>query len=225
MIMKLQNASYGLAACGILAAVLVALPGAAKKKEKPVLPGVVLKAETVLVVILPDAGEPIADPGANRRAQEDVEKALMKWGRFRLTQDAMTADLVIAVKRGTDRPVAPTIGGGPVDQRPVTVEQGGDTIRIAGGQGRAGGDVTDEGTPNGARSPVTVGGEAGMPDDVFHVYLGGKEYPLDAAPVWTYAAKNALRPPQVTAVEEFRKAVNAAEKAAAKKHAGAKKPP
>jgi hypothetical protein len=38
----------------------------------------VWKAKTVLVVILPDAGEPTDDPLANRRAQEEVEKAFMK---------------------------------------------------------------------------------------------------------------------------------------------------
>ena len=51
----------------------------AKKKEKAYLPDFVLKAKTVLVVIMPDAGEPIDDPSANRKAQEEVEKAFLKW--------------------------------------------------------------------------------------------------------------------------------------------------
>jgi hypothetical protein len=52
-------------------------PALAKEKEKPVLPDFVLKAQTVLVLIQPDAGEPLTDPLANRKAQQEVEKAMM----------------------------------------------------------------------------------------------------------------------------------------------------
>ena len=44
----------------------------AKNKKKQVLPDYVLKAQTILVVIHPDAGEPLTNPMANRTAQEDV---------------------------------------------------------------------------------------------------------------------------------------------------------
>ena len=50
----------------------------AKNKKKQFLPDHVLRAETVLVVIHPEAGEPLTNPRANRTAQEEVEKALMK---------------------------------------------------------------------------------------------------------------------------------------------------
>jgi len=70
-------------------AVLVLPPfGHAKNKKKQVLPDYVLRAQTVLVVIHPDPGEPVTDPLANRTARDNVEKALMKWGRFRLVTDA-----------------------------------------------------------------------------------------------------------------------------------------
>ncbi len=59
--------------------VILAATASANKKEKVVLPDYVWKAKTVLVMILPDAGEPTDDPFANRRSQEEVEKALMKW--------------------------------------------------------------------------------------------------------------------------------------------------
>jgi hypothetical protein len=59
----------------------------AKDKTKPTLPADVLRAQTVAVVIEPAAGEPLTDPGANRGAQEAVENALMRWGRFRLAMD------------------------------------------------------------------------------------------------------------------------------------------
>src|SRR5205823_4632214 len=91
----------------------------AKDKNKAVLPAYVLNAQTVLVVINPEAGEPLTDPTANRRAREDVERALMKWGRFHLVMESQTADLVLAVRKGTGRAVTPTISGGPLDDRPV----------------------------------------------------------------------------------------------------------
>jgi hypothetical protein len=45
-----------------------------------VLPAYVLKARTMLVLIDPDAGISMTSPQANKTAQDDVEKALMKWG-------------------------------------------------------------------------------------------------------------------------------------------------
>jgi hypothetical protein len=91
----------------------------AKNKKKQVLPDYVLKAQTVLVVIHPDAGEPLTNPTANRTAQDNVEKALMKWGRFRLVMDAQSADLVIAVRKGPAG--GPTVSNSPTDNRPIIV--------------------------------------------------------------------------------------------------------
>ena len=54
----------------------------AGNKKKPLLPAYVLKARTVVVLIDPNAGTSLTSPLANKTAQEDVEKALMKWGRF-----------------------------------------------------------------------------------------------------------------------------------------------
>ena len=64
-----------LLACGLAAA--------GKNKKKVLLPDDVLEASTVLVVVDPDAGMSLDAPNANRTAQEDVERALMNWGRFR----------------------------------------------------------------------------------------------------------------------------------------------
>jgi hypothetical protein len=54
----------------------------------------------------------------------------------------------------------------------------------------------------------------GNADDSFLVYQGRTEAPLDAPPAWRYEEKNGLKPHTVPAVDEFRKAVEAAEKAA-----------
>ena len=59
--------------------------------------------------------------------------------------------------------------------------------------------------------------EIGHADDLFVVYKGGDEKPLDAPPAWRYVGTDGLSPRLVPAVAAFRKAVENAEKAAAKK--------
>jgi hypothetical protein len=76
------------------------------------------------------------NPFANQKAQEEVEKAIMKWGRFRLTQEAFTADLVIGVRKGAGKIANPTISGGPVDTRPATIETTPGQIRVGAQKGR-----------------------------------------------------------------------------------------
>ena len=188
---------------------LPALPAQAKDKKK-VLPEYVLRAHTVLVVVDPDAGISPLNPNENRIAQDDVEKALMSWGRFTPVMDAQTADLVITVRRGHGRAVSPTIGGVPND-RPVIMQPSDGGIRIGGQQGRP----TPVSDPS-ASGPQQTGPyprtEVGPSDDTFAVYRGGVEYPLDSSPVWRYSAKDALNSPNVPAVAQFRKVIEEAEK-------------
>lgn len=208
----MKHAIFSIVASALL---LAATPALAKKKEKPVLPEVVLRAQTVFVAILP-AAEPLADPMANRKAQEDVEKALMKWARFRLVLEAYSADLVIAVRKGTGKAANPTISGGPTDSRPGTIETTDNQIRIGVQQGRppGGSQTSDPASPDGR---AHTGIEVGTPDDTLKVYLGGEAYSSGSSSIWTYSAKNGLRPPDVTAVAEFRKVIDEAEQAAKKK--------
>ena len=191
--------------------VVFAVAGLANKKEKKVLPETVLKAQTVTVVIQPDAREPMTDPNANLKAQQEVEKALMKWGRFRLVPDVQTADLVIAVQKGTGKLAEPTIGGGPVDKRPVIVEGTDNSVRFGGHQGTPPATTQDPGADTARPSE---GAQIGGSDDRMTVYLGEVDNPLDGAPIWNYTGKDALKAPDVKAVEEFRKAIAEAEKAA-----------
>jgi hypothetical protein len=184
------------------------LPGFAKKK-KPELPDLVLKAQTAAVMIEPGAGEPVNDMSANRIAQENVEKALTKWGRFRVVQDVQTADIVIAVRTGHSS--GPTIRNSPTDDRPVTIQPGDGNIRLGGQQGRPP-DATQPGIGPPTSSDPRLGTEMGTGDDIFEVFRGGVEYPLDASPVWRYTAKNALKQPPLAAVEQFRKAIDDSEK-------------
>ena len=98
---KIGGMAARMTVVAVLLVVILAGIASVKKKEKASLPDFVLKAKTVLVVIIPDAGEPINDPSANRTAQEEVEKAFLKWGRYRLALDKYTADLIIGVRKGT----------------------------------------------------------------------------------------------------------------------------
>lgn len=197
---------------------LAVVPVLANKKDKKVLPEYVLRAQTVSVVIQANAREPMSDPNANLKAQKEVEKAIMKWGRFRLTPDVQTADLVIAVQKGTGKAAEGTVGGGPVDNVPVIGERtdsGTDTsIRVGARQGTP---PATTGYPDPDTRRPNEGAQMGGADDVMKVYQGGVEYPLDNAAIWNYSGKDALKAPDVKAVEEFRKAVAEAEKAAQQK--------
>jgi len=186
----------------------------AKNKKKQLLPEDVLRAETVLVVIHPEAGEPLTNPRANRTAQEEVEKAIMKWARFKLVMDSQTADLIIAVRKG--HASGPTIRNSPTDDRPVVAQQTDAQIRIGGKQGRPP-DLTDPGFGGPESRRPHISNEVGPSEDIFEVYRGGVKYPLDRSPVWGYMAKDALEGPQVDAVEQFRKVITESEEQRRKK--------
>jgi len=193
-------------------ALLLSGSAGAKDKNKSSLPEYILRSQTVRVVIDPDAGEPIDNPNANAIARENVEKALTEWGRFRLLMDGQESDLVIVVRTRNGNATRPTIKGGPIDQRPGVAQGTDSSIRIGGQQGRP--PMNDPGMD--PQYPQTQGphiaNEVGSKDDSFVVYRGDVVDPLDAPAAWRYSAKNCLGAPQVTAVEEFRKAIAEAEK-------------
>lgn len=198
--------------CSLLASLLLLTSAVnGKDKHKPALPEYVLRAQTVRVVIDPNAGEPLDQPRANATARDNVEKALMDWGRFRLLLDGQESDLVIVIRTGDDRVSRPTMRGGPIDQRPGIGQSTDGDIRMGGQQGQ----LPPLGGPGSYpqnRRP-TMGTEVGPSEDTFEVYRGGLDYPLDSPPVWRYIKKDCLRAtPQIPAVEEFRKALADAEK-------------
>jgi hypothetical protein len=195
---------------GGLALGVVGVGAGAQGKKKSTLPGYVLEAQTVFVMIDPDAGISVNDPQGNRTAREDVEKALMRWGRLKPVMATSQADLVIVIRKGNTHAVQPTVGGEPND-RPVIVQGTGDTIRIGAQEGRSP-DAAEVGGPTGR--PGT-GGEVGQSEDMFTVYQGGavglgERPPLDRPLAWRYAGKNGLKAPEVPAVKEFKKAVDEA---------------
>ena len=188
-------------------------PTAAKNKKKQQVPDIVLNAQRVLVVIQPDAGEPLTDPRANRTARYEVETALTKWGRLNVVMDGQIADLIIAVRKGYAG--GPVISNSPADNRLVIFEPNPGDARIGGQLGRTP-DLTNPGLGPQERTP-RISNQIGSSDDMFEVYIGGGDYPMDSAPIWRYSAKNALSGPQVAAVEQFRKAIEESEKQRQKK--------
>ncbi len=199
----------------ISAIILFCTLASAKDKKKALLAADVLNAKTVLVIVDPTAGVDASDPDANRVARVDVEQALNKWGRFRLVQDAFTADLVIMVRRGNGKTVQPTIGGTPVNETPpVSVGSTPTSTHASGRWGSSGipGDPSSAGSQSDTPRPQV---EVGSSQDMFVVYRGNMDphsSPLDAPAVWRYSAKNALESPSVPAVEAFRKLVVESEK-------------
>jgi hypothetical protein len=190
-----------------LVATSLAIAGPKKRDQ---LPAYVLKAHTAVVIVDPSAGTSANSPLANKKAQEDVEQALTKWGRFSLVLDPQSADLVIVIRKGSGKLVQPTIAGLPTNDRPVIVQQTDSSIRIGGQQGRAPGSPQQPLPQDTSPSPQM---EVTPPDDMFWVYEGRSEGAIDQRPIaWRLVAKNALHSPDVPAVVEFRKAVESAEK-------------
>ncbi len=186
----------------------------AKDKKKDFVPEYVLHARTVQVMVSPDASNPLNDPTANTRALEVVARALEAWGRFTIITTG-EPDLLITVRAGTGHMVAPAIKRDPGDTRTGTMHPGGGGVGIGAQQGRIPADADPMGPP--VHTGPHVGNEIGRANDSFEVYQGRIGHPLNSAPLWSYAAKDALKAPNVTAVEQFRKAIATAEKKQQKK--------
>ncbi len=200
----------------MLAALLLTVPATAKDKKKSQISDLILRAQTVHVVIDPYAGEPLDQPAANATARDNVEKALTEWGRYRVVMDGEESDLVIVIHTGDDRMSRPTMKGGPIDQRPGVGQSTDSTIRIGGqrGQPPMNDPSMDPQTPQ--NQGPHVSNEVGPRTDSFLVYQGrtwgGSGGAQDSPALWRYEVKNCLNAPDVKAVEEFRKAIADAEK-------------
>jgi hypothetical protein len=174
----------------------------AKDKKKILLPTDVLEARTVLVVVDPGAGIALDAPNANREALENVENALTHWGRFRLVRSEYNADLVILVRKGNGKIAQPTIGGVPIDNRPVIVEPTTDASLEHP-------PMPGETRPRYPNPHPQM--EAGPSGDIFAVYRGKRENATDYPAVWRFNGEDGLRSPGVPAVDAFRKLIVEAE--------------
>ena len=194
----------------VLLILLFASLTVAGNKKKVVLPAYVLKARTVVVLIDPNAGINPESPLANKTAQEDVEKAIAKWGRLSVVLDPQTADLVITIRKGSGKIVQQTVGGMPTNDRPVIVQPNDTGIRIGAQQGRSPSAPSQPQPQDTRPAPQT---EVGNSEDVFIVYEAHWTGSLEQqAPAWRYTNKNALHSPNVPVVDEFRKLIDEAER-------------
>ncbi len=191
-------------------------------KKKAQVPDFILKARTVCVIIDPDAGTSLNDPLANKTAQDEVEKALMTWARYQLIQESGRADLVIVIRKGAGKPVDRTIGNLPTNDRPVTVQQTDNAIRLGGQKGRAPGSP-DQTMPQDTRPEQQTEVGPGVAQDSFVVYGPGNGAGPDMGSSpgsqitsrnvgWRSMGKNILKSPDLAAVADFRKAVEETEK-------------
>jgi hypothetical protein len=199
----------------LLAVSLLVTLGFAKDK-KNTLPGYVLSAKTIAVIIDPNAGISIDDPRANQDAQKDVETALLTWGRFEPVISTQMADLIIVLRKGNGRMTNQTIPDARQNDRAGVITPSDNGVSMGGQHGPQPGMSGQPGLGSG-QQPPSPQTEIGQAVDSFVVYKGGDERPLDTPPAWRYVGADGLSPHSVPAVAAFRKAVENAEKAAAAK--------
>jgi hypothetical protein len=196
----------------LVAVVLIAVSlGFAKDKTKATLPAYVLRAQTVTIMVDPDAGISVDNPLADQTAQKDVETAMLRWGRLNPVLSPQLADLIIVVRKGNGRVVDQTIPDPRQNNRPGSITQADNGISIGAQHGGA------QQNPSASPTPAPSQTEIGTMYDSFAVYEGHVANPLDNPPAWRYVAMEALHSHDVPAVGEFRKAIAEAEKAAAAK--------
>jgi hypothetical protein len=205
-------------AASLVVGLLIATCAVAKNKTEKTLPEYILHARTVAVLVDPSAGISVEDPQANQVAQKDVETALLNWGRFFPVLSAQEADLIIVIRKGHGRLVDDTISDPRQNNRAGVINPTDNGVGMGAQHGRqpttSASGVSDNDSQGSAHPQM----EIGSVEDTFLVYKGGVDHPLDSPAGWRYTAKDGLRPHTVPAVEEFRKALAEADKAAAAKH-------
>jgi len=201
--------------CLVVAVVLSVMAPAFAKDDAPMMPPYILRARTVAVVIDTEAGVSVRDPNANQTARKDVETALLNWGRFEPLMSAEGADLVILIRKGSKGPADVAISDPRQNRRGGVIEPIDDGISV--GVQRGPSNTTGRTTRPVPQEPSATKpvAQAGTPGDVFQVFDGKAEKPLDGVPGWQYVKKDGLHPHDVPAVAAFRKAIDEAEKQAA----------
>jgi hypothetical protein len=212
----------------VMVSLLMASPVLAKSKDKA-LPTYILEARTVAVVVAPGAEMDPENPQADQIAQKDVEAALLKWGRLQPVNSTLGADLIIVVHKGRGKPVDATMSD-PNQNRAggINPASNGGAMGPPGVGSPGGGNPTMGGQPTaGQRYPQGASQQpptSQVPapivepvdaDDSFTVFDGRAEQRMKGTPGWRYVGLEGLHSHNVPVVESFKKAVLAADKAAA----------
>jgi hypothetical protein len=196
------------------ALLLVCVAAHAKNKKKFLLPNEVLQARTVLVLVDPEAGVALDDPNANRIARADVQNAFREWGRYAEALNETSADLIVVVRKGSGKMAQATVAGVPINNPPGSTQPPDPRADSPGaGSNAPFGDGSRQSGPMQGPHPRM---EVGSSEDLFAVYLGNRDNPLDSAAIWSYVATDGLESPEVPAVVKFRKLVLEVEQQAAK---------
>ena len=198
--------------CLVVGVALGVMAPAFAKDDAPLMPPYVLAARTVAVVIDTEAGMSLRDPNANQTARKDVETALLNWGRFETVMDPRRADLIILIRKGTKVPADVTVVDPRQNRRGGVIEPTDDGISVGVQRGPSGPRSSTQPPPEGPPQirPET---QAGTPGDVFQVFNGKMDDPLNSPPGWQYVKKDGLHSHDVPAVAAFRKAIADAERA------------
>jgi hypothetical protein len=210
----------------ISAGLVLAAPLWGKSKEEKTLPVYVVTAHTVAVIVDPQAGIDVEDPRANQIAQKDVETALANWGRYEMVMQPAVADLVIVIRKGHGRLVDDTIPDARQNNRAGVINPTDNGIQVGAQHGPppvpGPGDTQDAPASATQQPQMPRPGsqpqlEVGGTEDSFVVYQGRRSDPTDGPTVWRKEEKDGLHSHDVPVMAEFRKAVAAADKAAAAK--------
>lgn len=155
---------------------------ALKAEDKNPIQAVVKNATYVMVTTYSgDIFSPDVSPD-DRRAAQNVQDAIQKWGRYKLVYKAGEADLILVVRTGR---LAEVKGGVQVGTQRV-----GDTTSRSHGS--------------------AIGGEVGDPQDTLEVYMASRG--INGPPLWRGRAQGGLKAPEMQLVKEFRSKVEAPEK-------------
>jgi hypothetical protein len=207
--MRIRTITLFTACLGLAVLAMQSTPGLAKSKTEKTLPEYVLTAKTVAVMIDSTVGINADDPMANEIARKDVEAALAKWGRFETIVHPEYADIVIVIHKGHRQ--SPDASD---PRQPEVFNPNDNGIRM-GAQHNV-----DGAQPVNSQRPQAQEIEVHSPEDSFVVYQGWKANPTNGPAAWSRDQVGGLQSHDVPLVDVFRKAVDAADKAAA----AAKKP-